>query len=447
MKSLIVFFIFLLTTFSSCKKFLDEKSDAKLATPETYEDLQAILDNVFLINSTSNYINTMSDEYYIKYEDWEAIGGEIALGYIWDSTFNNYRDWEPLYKAVFSTNVVLDNLKTVKNNGYNQNKENQVKGAALFLRSLYFFQLVQLFANQYDESSAKTDLGIPLRLTSDFNIPSVRSTVHETYIQIISDLNLSINLLPIDAGFKTRPNKVSAYALLARVYLQMGNYEKAKENAVECLKIQNSLMDFNQLTNNSTPFELFNKEVLFHNVSYDAVNTYDFYAIVDTSLYKAYENQDLRKTLFFQDIYKDGTFRFKGSYGGSTDDLFNGLALDEVYLIRAECYAREMNVERALEDLNALLSTRWRKDLFVPVEEKDPEKLLAKILLERKKELLYRGTRWGDLKRLNKDPKFAITIKRVLNGHTYELRPNSLRYNLLIPREIIERTNMPQNSR
>src|SRR5690606_30895101 len=118
---------------------------------------------------------------------------------------------------------------------------------------------------------------------------------------------------------------------------------------------------------------------------------------------------DLRKTLYFQKN-GDDSYSFKGSYDGSAA-FFIGLATDELYLIRAECSARSGNVADAMKDLNHLLEMRIKKDVFVPLLASNSESALDIILLERKKELLFRGTRWSDLRRLNNDPERMITIR------------------------------------
>lgn len=442
-------YIYALTTLaatwalSSCKKFLDAKSDASLSTPSTLEDLQAILNNSKM-NAASDLKNTLTDEYYVKYNDWVSFGGaNIRLGYVWDKEIEDPDDWGTKYNAIFYANTVLDHLDKIKAGGQLE-EWNAIKGAALFFRAFHFFEAAQLFASQYDVSTADTDLGIPLRLTSDFNLPTTRSTIRQTYNQILSDLEEAAALLPLESAFKVRPCKPAAYAMLARVYLQTGNYEKAKENADSCLNLYNSLIDYNQLPDILNPFEVFHPEVIFYMSSLNALTCYDFWAIVDSTLYKSYADNDLRKSLFFEDIYGDGSFRYEVVH---VYTIFNGLAVDEMYLTRAECHARAGNLSAAMNDLNTLLIKRWKAGTFVPFSANNADEALGMILQERRKQLLNRGTRWGDLRRLNKEPRFAMTLKRVLNGKVYELPPNDPRYTLLIPREIIAMTGIQQNHR
>jgi hypothetical protein len=100
-----------------------------------------------------------------------------------------------------------------------------------------------------------------------------------------------------------------------------------------------------------------------------------------------------------------------------------------------------------MNDLNTLLMTRWKTGTFVPYQAANADDALQQILTERKKELLFRGTRWADLRRLNKDSKFAMTLTRIINGVTYTLPPNDPRYAMPIPDNEISLSGIPQNAR
>lgn len=455
-KRYIIALIFILATLASCKKMLEKKSDQSLATPSTLNDLELILNNPNINNGTV-LLNGMSDEYYFTYTDWLNRSELHQKGHIWDAQLNDYNDWSIQYTAAFNANTVLFNLDFISSNGDDQRWE-AIKGAALFYRALTFYRIALLYAPQYDPATAISDLGIPLRLNADIAEKSSRSTVAQTYNQIISDLLVAANLLPNNIPNttipKTQPTKVAAYGLLARIYLQIGDYVKAKENANACLNIYNTLVDFNDntwVTPASSPsIKKLNPEVIFYSMSNTSPNS-NSTAKVDSNLYKSYDANDLRKTAYFNKNSDGLTYRFKGSYGASLSELFCGIATDEIYLIRAECLAREGNTTAAMKDLNDLLKMRWKKvngvTTYIDQIAADANDALAKVIAERKKELVYREIRWPDLKRLGKQPAFASAISRNLNGTLYSLPPNDLRYTLLIPREVLLIVDLPQNPR
>src|SRR5690606_15911900 len=154
-------------------------------------------------------------------------------------------DWQACYKAVYAFNTVLDALSTIPKDRHNQAKWDNVKGQALALRAYRFFDALTVWSLPYDANTAANDLGIPLRLTGDFNIPSKRATVKEGYEQVLADLKEASSLLPINNINAARPSKAMAYGLLARVYLSMRNYEQAMNYADTCLQLQSILIDYN----------------------------------------------------------------------------------------------------------------------------------------------------------------------------------------------------------
>src|SRR5690606_12548664 len=105
----------------------------------------------------------------------------------------------------------------------------------------------QVFCKAYDPATASVDLGLPLRLETDVSTKVGRATVDETYRQVIGDLVRAADLLPQTSVNKMRPSKPAALALLARVSLVMGDYQKAKEYAGQCLELEDGLLDFNLL--------------------------------------------------------------------------------------------------------------------------------------------------------------------------------------------------------
>lgn len=440
----------------SCKKYLEEKSDASLATPATMDDLEAILRNATL-KSALILTNGGTDEYFYEYSVWLARPDLQKNGYVWGARTNDYDDWRSQYINAYYANTVLSSLDVIPANG-NQARWNNIRGEALFIRAHAFYQVAQLYAPQYDPATAGTDPGIPLRLDADLNVPSVRSSVQQTYDRIIQDLTEAASLMddavPNTTENKGRPTKAAAYALLARAYLQKADYAKAKESADASLQQYNTLMDFNNTAevtpaSATLPVVSFNSEMLYFTNTNGAPNSSSS-ARVDSNLYRSFAADDLRKTAYFS-ANSNGTYRFKGTYNGALsgglNNLFNGLANDEVYLTRSECQARLGNTAAAMQDLNALLVKRWKAGLFTPLTASSSAEALSIVLRERWKELIYRGTRWSDLKRLNKDPQYAVTIKRDLNGTVYTLPPNDLRYALLIPVEVINVSNLQQNSR
>ena len=446
----IIILLFLCIIVSGCKKFLDEKPDAKLAVPTSLADFQALLDSYPAINNFDPGSGEISaDNYYLTDEVYLALPQETSRRmYTWqkDNLFlPQSNDWFYSYRPVFTSNTVLEGLDKITLTAGNQNDYKNVKGQAQFVRGKAFLQIAGLWTSAYDASTATAQLGIPIRLTSDFNQASVRSNLQETYNQIIADLSSAASLLPVTPLQVMRPSKPAAYALLARTWLNMRQYDRAGLYADSCLQLNHSLLDYNTLNAAANyPIAQFNMEVIHENKIPVPAPLSNSRAKIDSTLYRSYAANDLRRTIFFK-VSTNGTYAFKGSYEGG-GNLFGGIATDEVYLIRAECFARAGKLTEAADDLNTLLKNRFKTGTYVPVSASDQTILLATILAERRKELLMRGLRWMDLKRLNKEGA-DIKLTRKVNGQTYTLLPNDLRYALPMPDDIIQLTGMQQNPR
>jgi hypothetical protein len=437
----------LMLALSSCgKEWLDAKVDQQQAVPMTIDDFRAMLNdaNLFNQNSTSS-ISEIAADYHIYTEaTWNTIKGYyFANAYTWSNNipYESIPHWNQPYNAILSLNIILEGLSRLDNESTNQ--INALKGEALFYRGKIFFELSQNYAPPLTEETSQQNLGIPLRLSSDINVPTTRSTVRETYAQIIKDLSEALTILPNTTNDITKPTKLSALGLLARVSLSMESYTTALSYANEYLNVKNILIDYNS----KTPGEVIgiNAELsyLSLHITSSAFNPY----LVDSSLYNKYEDNDLRKRLYFQTT--SNLHRFIGSYSNSPFGIFCGVATDEIYLIRAECLARQNDLTAAMNDLNHLLRHRYLKinetTTYIDKTAINKDEALGIILLEREKELILRNVRWSDLRRLNKDPKYAKTISRNIGGMTYKLEPNSFKYTFPIPDDIMIKTSIAQN--
>jgi len=422
----------------SCSKakFLDAKPDQSLVIPTTLSDFQTLLDNDQIMNENlvPDFEQIGSDDYFASSLLYNYGIAYLNL-YTWKDDFwsQYWSDWAAAYRSVFYANSVLDGISKLGGNRAQQQLINNEIGSALFYRSHSLWHIAQVFSPPYDSTSA---YGIPIVLSSDVNQKIARATLKNTYDQIIADLKTSSALLPSKALYKTRPSKAAALGLLARVYLSMADYSNAGLYADSCLSLNGQLMDYNDYIPQGSarfPFPRFNDEVLFHATIPLNILTVSV-ARLDSVLYQSYDTNDLRKSFFYKD---DGTgaFLFTGSYDGSYTH-FAGIAIDEMYFIRAEASARAGDVTSAMNDLNNLLMKRWKTSTFVALTATDAKDALSKILLERRKELAFRGTRWMDIRRLNKEG-YGISIKRVFNNQTYILAPNDNHFTFAIPPDVI----------
>lgn len=456
-KSIYIVFAFIVAALAGCKDYLDIQPKDKLI-PQGVEDFRLLLDDQWTMTLTPGMADIMTDDLSLSEDQYGDVPQDyFQRTYTWSKELfapdEDIRDWGAPYKIIFYANTIIEGLAA--NPAGLQDARNQVEGEASFYRAYAYFNLLNTFAKQYNVATADKDPGVPLRLSSDITVSVTRNSVKEVYAQILTDVNNAMKLLPVKATYKTRPSRAAAYALAARISLQMGDYDQAMAQSTTALSLQNTLLDYNKVDPENSPFDavfpvtiVSNPEVIFIS------STTGMYAknyFISSDIYALYNNHDLRTSLLFREMPDQGNYQFIGSYndGGSTNvpNPFSGFTVAELYLIRAECYARKNETGKAMGDLNTLLVNRFEENTFQPLTAATPKEALKIVLAERRKELIFRNLRLMDLKRLNTDPEYAITLTRTLNGETFTLSPADNRYVFPIPTKEVIASHLEQNPR
>lgn len=313
--------------------------------------------------------------------------------------------WLRAYKISNQTNIVLDNLAVFKD----ADDKNKAKGEAKFLRGLVYFDLGRLFAKPYVAGTVNSQLGVPIILDPVLNPTKItfpsRNTLEEVYTQVILDLKDAYDLLP--ESNSVYATKYSAAALLARVYLQKGDYINAR--AMANIAITNSgatltgtfAKAFNNPENSSE--DLFAWQVSSQDVSSNDYNVFwageDFGGrsgnpdiSIEDQHFDIYDDADDERKNFFYEADNICTTKWKNQYGN-----IPFLRLAEMILIRAEANFRLVTTigRSPLDDINAL-RVRSGAALLSSVD-------LATILMERKRELAFEGFALFDAKRLKQN--------------------------------------------
>lgn len=457
-QKLIATFFLALTIASSCKKNKDTAPEPEPdPIPQQPVDPLADMDKKLVFNYSLSPLPEVSTTDYIIYGEtysWNSIAASEKKAVTWQGDIfgvsNFVKDWETPYALISTCDAILNqNLNTVPATDSNKVQRQQVRGHALFLRSLALFEAAQLFAKNYDSSTAETDPGVPVRAGVVEQMK--RASLKETYSSIVDSLKAAINLLPQTITDRRLGSQPAANALLARVYLSMHQYDSAQLYALNVLNLQNKLMDYSGINSNDDNLiksvAPSNPEILFYSVCTSGVlgdlSNDDDNLAIDTTLFRSYQPNDLRRDFLYDN---NGWYIKSGGYSTSYYEWFNGLATDEIYLILAECAARKNNTADALQYLNTLLVKRYKTGTFTNLTASSSQEALTLVLNERKKELAFRGLHWYDLRRLNAEGA-NITLKRKYGNTMYTLSPNSRLYVFPIPNYIISKSGMQQNPR
>jgi FimV-like protein len=314
--------------------------------------------------------------------------------------------WVNAYDISNEANIVLSSL-SVFTDDY---EKGVTEGEAKFLRGLAYFDLARLYSKSYVPGSQNSQPAVPISLTAVLDASVIespsRNTLEEVYAQVISDLTDAYNLLP--SSNDVFATKYSAAALLARVYLEMGDYENARAMANDVINNSGASLTatFDGAFNNGENSEedLFAWQVTSQDASLNDFST--FWGGVEFGGRNG--NPDLSITSQHFTIYDDpndarSLFFYVTSRGTATSKWQNQfgnipfLRLAEMYLVRAESNFRKVTTvgDTPLNDINALRD-RANASLYISVD-------LATILMERKRELAFEGFSLFDAKRLGEN--------------------------------------------
>lgn len=365
----------------------------------------------------------------------ELLGGDGYLN--WDGSFQNYRQirahtqiatlsnaegiWTQAYDAINQCNLVLDNLGSVTDAG----QKSQYEGEVSFVRGTMYFELVRLYAQQYQPGTTNTQPGVPINLvpvttTEQADTKLARSTVEQVYAQVIKDLQNAIAKLP--AQNISRASKYSAEAMLARVYLQQGNYAAARTAANDVITnsgaslIGSVAAVFANRNSAESLFEIQQNDQNNAGTSNDGLATYFAGYSPNGDQTVLYGRGDVRVLPAFSGLYEASDVRGTDSLSAITTKkliyLSDGnnkanrlrtlkwrtygqnipiIRLAEMYLIRAEGAVRAGNATAAAQDVN-LVRARSGASTKATVT-------IADVLLERQLELAFEGFRIHDLRR------------------------------------------------
>lgn len=319
--------------------------------------------------------------------------------------------WLTHYSIIYTANAAIEGLN--KSKTLSPSVKQQLLGEAIFIRAFSYFYLVNLYGD------------VPLVLTTDYEINSKLKRVPkaDVYAQIIEDLKNAVTLLGstyLDGSLKNytssadrvRPTQWAALALLSRVYLFTGDWQKAE-------------IESSKIIGNTTLFDTVSSPNVFIKGSKESIwtlqpvnpgwNTEDARAFVlstsptdsrpvylSPSLINSFEPNDNRKSNWVG-IRTDasGTYNFANKYksaanGAPVTEYHIVLRLAEQYLIRAEARARLNKMSEAQSDLNVI---RKRANLS-PTTAATETSIITAIANERQIELFTEwGHRWLDIKR------------------------------------------------
>jgi len=378
----------------------------------------------------------------IRADNFIPKSSNLVTGYAtWNHSLLGSRDevqnlWGAIYAAVNAINIFLEGLDSNWTAGnltgkITEAEYNQYKSEALALRAMCYFDLLQLYAQPYNKNSG-TSPGMPLRLTANKlggNNDLARSTVAETYTQILSDLNTAETLAAATYTTAllrtTRIHKNTIIAYKTRVYLHMGNYPAVKTEAAKIVPAAAPFVaptgaafslspTFAAIWNTpytsaesifSMPFTSTNLAGTQNSLAHynHPSSSESYYMNVTGSAYTSLAATDARRLLFQTGTVSGSTRYFVGKWQSFTvqSDYAPVLRYAEVLLNYAEALVRDGSVvtQQAVDLLNAVRTRSYPAGVYAIGDFADAAAFINAVLLERNIEFLGEGIRNMDLMR------------------------------------------------
>lgn len=409
MKRIYRYSIFLVTIvlgLTSCKKYLDEKPNNLIATEDAITDATTARAAI-----TGAYDRVQG--YYAS--SYPTLGVMPADNVIFNGTLNEYLQldqnavpvdnvitvsaYQAIYRAVNSANSVIAFVPSVVDPLLTADEKNKILGEAYFIRALAYFDLGRAWGGVQLQLKPTTDLT---------GLKGVkRSTLYQTYDQVLADLTQAETLLPEDATTRNRAQKSTARALRARLHLYRKQWANAETYAAQVISNTKYALVKPYKAFFTAPF-LTSESVLELSYSVNDRNTYwnlwypssaggQFTLKPSDALVAKLNNSSIggtRNTL----IAGTGSSVYGVLYNTTSSSIDPSylIRIAELYLIRAEARAQQgTNLAGAAADLNII---RDRAGL-APTTAKTQAELLQAIEDENSLEFAFEAHRWFDLVR------------------------------------------------
>jgi hypothetical protein len=441
---------------SGCTKYLDILPKGR-KMPTTLADYEALVRDEYGAQRYPNLqaIYLLND----RFERAEALNYSplAKANYMWEEgtnriTYNNSDEsaYYTAYAAISTFNLLVQHAPQATEA---TDEERKVLIAQAKLgRAMHYFLVVNYYADTYEASGAATKLSVPLIESADIGAPYRQVTIQEMYDYILRNASEALPDLPVEGATILHGSKGAGHAFLARVYLQMGDYDKALAAANDALAQNDQLFDWVAYYN-SNKAQIDQPDVypsLPSPRGYDFVENYIFGHEDATYSKREYNLRTDRGARFeagdasFMSRWKLRTIGTDTYYYGIETGRFNdgGITTTEMYLVKAECLARKEDFTGAMLALNTVRAKRILPTQYTELTAASTEEAIAHIRQTKENSTLFSIVAFADMRRFNKEPAYARTLTKTEGGANLSLAPDSHMWTMPFPQGAI---NNPGN--
>lgn len=390
--------------------------------------------------------------------------------------------WSLGYEIIHGTSRVIEEVDAGEST-----VRDQLLGENYFMRALVHFHLVNIFGRPY--SQGRDNLGIPIVQSSDPDETASRNTVGEVYDFIVEDLERAANLM-IQPKSNAYASKEVALALLSRVHLYREENQKAIDYANQVMNSgrYSLIQDSTQYVTWPTRPPEENPQTIYaikhteeDDKGFGSIGSMYYTGPSGTGWGEMYASKDYRELLnrhpednrsgFIEpSLNESGDIEERNGYPVYYVKKFTGqsgivtlsspviLRLAEMYLNRAEAYAKQGKVEEALDDVNTIRRRAGLSGnaLYTQSDLSGSLSALDVVLRERRLEFAFEGHRAIDLWRndrpvvrsypgIHTQTNIAPGLDTSTDPATQTIPPDHPRVVHFIPEREIELTDMQQN--
>lgn len=449
-----IVFIISILTITSCDDYLSVVPKGQ-KIPTTLSDFALMLKNEYtcqrvdaaqtLILLNDRYVTVSNLNYYPLYKanyNWDESADRIDLNKSDEMAYYSG------YAAISTFNLIIQNAPGATE--ANDAERNMVKAQSKVLRAMSYFNLVNYYSDTYVASTAASKGGVPLITSADVNAAHTQPSVQEIYDFILQDMQEAYNYLPETGETILHPDKATADAFYARLYLQMGNYDQALIHADKALAAHSAL--FNWITFYDSHKTIIEDPANYSTLlpspmGFDYIENYNF-RHGSISSYQSSENSvPLERMEKFEEGDARAAARWKfyivgteSYYRSSMTGYYNygGMTTTEVYLIKAECLARSGQYAEAMDMVNSVRETRILPDHYQPFTATTEAEAMTHIIQTKGNEMIMTQVPFMDARRLNAEGKYPVTRSKVTDGITLTLSPTSHLWTMPFPQGAVK---------
>lgn len=452
----IILMIGLILCMMSCNGALDITPKGE-TTLDNLNDIECLLNNNFTIGNPMNDLGIICNECYgASLNVPLAFNKKTSNNYAWlfyDSKVDRANltsedtRYSLAYKYINYMNTIIDKVPEMDGEIA---RKSQILAEAHILRGYLHWLLVNIYAPQYEESTAAQKGGIAYVTDIKVSETKKKETVAEVYNHILADCSDDyINALPEANSDVVRGARAWGNAVRAKILMQMKRYSDALPYALKALELNGTIDDRSSvLTNNDwilreqsasnylfmgSYHAPFMEELSIESAAlFEAGDYVNDYAYIsgnnggeggddddETSESGEEDNETVASGNNASKVWNgfygymlsgvEGCYMYFGMQANVNE---YGITSDRMYYTAAECYIRTGKIEEGMALINKIRKYRIDAEHYVPLTASTEQEAMAKMQPCKWIECISTYENFFDCKRWNTESNYKRTITR-----------------------------------